>query len=51
MSKPAISFATGEQIKTGSNSESYRTGWDEIFNKQNKDKSDEPKAAERIDDE
>ena len=43
MGKPAISFATGEQIKTGSNSNAYRSGWDAVFNKTNKTEEPKPK--------
>ena len=39
MGKPAISFATGQQIKTGSNSDKFRGNWDDIFNNKEKKKA------------
>lgn len=33
MANPAINDITGDKIKTKAQSESYRQGWDRIFNK------------------
>lgn len=49
MGKPAISFATGEQIKTGANSKKFRSNWDDIFKSKEKkadakEKNNEPKS-------